>query len=339
MTSTTATHFQATHPDERGASGTRQIGALIRRNLTHIKRQPEMLTDVTIQPVMFVLLFAFVFGGSINIPGVDYKEWLLPGIMAQTMAFSSFVVAIGLNNDLGKGIVDRFRSLPIGRGAVVVARSVSSLIHSSLGIVVMSVTGLFIGWGIHNGLAQGLLGYGLLVLFGFMMIWIGILVGSSLRSVEAVQGVMFVTIFPITFLSNAFARTQYPHHSVVYIRIRATTNYNVETPASDSRGRRRRARLLDWPQWRGAPTRPRRSCFGRCGSRKRTASSISTPPTGDGSGRSRRGSARRSHASAHGSSRSRTSSSCSIRGRGSCRRSPASSFFDRITQRARTPTG
>ena len=208
MTSTTATHFQATHPDERGATSTRQIGALIRRNLTHIKRQPEMLTDVTIQPVMFVLLFAFVFGGSINIPGVDYKEWLLPGIMAQTMAFSSFVVAIGLNNDLGKGIVDRFRSLPIGRGAVVVARSVSSLIHSSLGIVVMSVTGLFIGWGINNGLAKGLVGYGLLVLFGFMMIWIGILVGSSLRSVEAVQGVMFVTIFPITFLSNAFARPE-----------------------------------------------------------------------------------------------------------------------------------
>ncbi len=208
MTSTTVTHFQATHPDERGATGTRQIGALIRRNLTHIKRQPEMLTDVTIQPVMFVLLFAFVFGGSINIPGVDYKEWLLPGIMAQTMAFSSFVVAIGLNNDLGKGIVDRFRSLPIGRGAVVVARSVSSLIHSSLGIVVMSVTGLFIGWGINNGWVLGLVGYGLLVLFGFMMIWIGILVGSSLRSVEAVQGVMFVTIFPITFLSNAFARPE-----------------------------------------------------------------------------------------------------------------------------------
>ena len=196
MTSTTATHFEATHPDERGSTSTRQIGALVRRNLTHIKRQPEMLTDVTIQPVMFVLLFAFVFGGSINIPGVDYKEWLLPGIMAQTMAFSSFVVAIGLNTDLGKGIVDRFRSLPIGRGAVVVARSVSSLIHSIIGIVVMSVTGLFIGWGIHDGLAKGLLGYALLVLFGFMMIWIGILVGSSLRSVEAVQGVMFMTDLP-----------------------------------------------------------------------------------------------------------------------------------------------
>ena len=207
-TTTTPGHFQATHPDERGASATRQVGALVRRNLTHIKRQPEMLTDVTIQPVMFVLLFAFVFGGSIDIPGVDYKEWLLPGIMAQTMAFSSFIVAIGLATDIGKGIVDRFRSLPIGRGSVVIARSLSSVIHSMIGIVVMSVTGLFIGWGINEGLAKGLLGYALLVLFGFMMIWVGILAGSSLKSVEAVQGVMFTTIFPITFLSNAFARPE-----------------------------------------------------------------------------------------------------------------------------------
>lgn len=201
-------HFRATHPDERGATAWRQISALIRRNLTHIKRQPEMLTDVTIQPVMFVLLFAFVFGGSINIPGVDYKEWLLPGIMAQTMAFSSFIVAIGLTSDISKGIVDRFRSLPIGRGSVVIARSLSSLIHSMIGIIVMSVTGLFIGWGIHNGVAKGLLGYLLLVLFGFAMIWVGILAGSALKSVEAVQGVMFTTIFPITFLSNAFARPE-----------------------------------------------------------------------------------------------------------------------------------
>lgn len=200
--------FRATHPDERGATAWRQISALIRRNLTHIKRQPEMLTDVTIQPVMFVLLFAFVFGGSINIPGVDYKEWLLPGIMAQTMAFSSFIVAIGLTSDITKGIVDRFRSLPIGRGSVVIARSLSSLIHSMIGIVVMSVTGLFIGWGINNGVAKGLLGYLLLILFGFSMIWVGILAGSALKSVEAVQGVMFTTIFPITFLSNAFARPE-----------------------------------------------------------------------------------------------------------------------------------
>jgi ABC-2 type transport system permease protein len=205
---TTQEHFRAVHPGDRRTNPVRQIWALVRRNLTHIKRQPEMLTDVTIQPVMFVLLFAFVFGGSITVPGVDYKEWLLPGIMAQTMTFSAFVVAIGLNTDLGKGIVDRFRSLPIGRSSVVVARSVSSIIHSMIGIVVMSVTGLFVGWGIHDGILRGLAGYALLVLFGFAMIWVGILFGSALRSVEAVQGVMFTTIFPLTFLSNAFARTE-----------------------------------------------------------------------------------------------------------------------------------
>ncbi|HET6967902.1 MAG TPA: ABC transporter permease [Ornithinibacter sp.] len=221
MSATTTDHFRATHPDERGATASRQLGALVRRNLTHIKRQPEMLTDVTIQPVIFVLLFAFVFGGSIEIPGVDYKEWLLPGIMAQTMTFSAFIVAVGLTADISKGIVDRLRSLPIGRSAVVVARSVSSLIHSLLGIVVMSVTGLFIGWGIHEGWARGLLGYGLLILFGFAMIWAGILVGSSLRSVEAVQGVMFTTIFPITFLSNAFAPPEGMPH---WLRVLAEWN-------------------------------------------------------------------------------------------------------------------
>ena len=207
MTSTTVAHFQATHPDERGSSGPRQVGALIRRNLTHIKRQPEMLTDVTIQPVMFVLLFAFVFGGSIDVPGVDYKPWLLPGIMAQTIAFSAFIVAIGLNTDIGKGMVDRLRSLPIRRSSILVSRSIAALIHSMIGVAVMSVTGLFIGWRVGEGLVKGLVGYALLLLFGFAMIWLGILVGSAMRSVEAVNGLMFTTIFPITFLSNAFART------------------------------------------------------------------------------------------------------------------------------------
>ncbi len=204
---TDAIAIDRTAPKPAGASRLRQILTLVRRNLTHIKRQPEMLTDVTIQPIMFVLLFAFVFGGSINIPGVDYKPWLLPGIMAQTIAFSSFIVAIGLNTDIGKGMVDRLRSLPIQRSSILISRSIAALIHSSIGVAVMSVTGLFIGWRINEGIGRGLLAYGLLLLFGFAMIWLGILVGSAMRSVEAVNGLMFTTIFPITFLSNAFART------------------------------------------------------------------------------------------------------------------------------------
>jgi ABC transporter DrrB family efflux protein len=186
----------------------RQIATMVWRNLKHIKRQPEMLTDVTIQPVMFVLLFAFVFGGSIQTDSGSYREWLLPGIMAQTMAFSSFIVAIGLNMDLGKGIIDRFRSLPIARSSVLVGRSIYSLIHSSIGIFVMSVTGLAIGWRIRGGVGPALLAFALLLLFGFAMIWIGVLVGSSMRSPEAVNGLMFTTIFPVTFLANTFAPTE-----------------------------------------------------------------------------------------------------------------------------------
>ena len=186
----------------------RQIAMMVWRNLKHIKRQPEMLTDVTIQPVMFVLLFAFVFGGSIQTDSGSYREWLLPGIMAQTMAFASFIVAIGLNMDLGKGIIDRFRSLPIARSSVLVGRSIYSLIHSSIGIFVMSVTGLAIGWRIRGSVGEALLAFGLLLLFGFAMIWIGVLVGSSMRSPEAVNGLMFTTIFPVTFLANTFAPTE-----------------------------------------------------------------------------------------------------------------------------------
>jgi ABC transporter DrrB family efflux protein len=177
------------------------------RNLIHIRRMPEMLLDVTIQPVMFVLLFAYVFGSSISVPGASYREFLLPGIMAQTIIFSSAVVAIGLNNDLGKGIVDRFKSLPISRSSVLVGRSISSLIHSSIGIVVMALTGLLIGWRIRNGVLDAVLGFALLLLFGFSMIWLGIWVGSLLGSVEAVQGFMFTVMFPLTFVANTFAPT------------------------------------------------------------------------------------------------------------------------------------
>src|SRR5690606_36342146 len=180
-----------------------QSWAITRRNLIHIRRMPEMLLDVTLQPVMFVLLFAYVFGGAIAGQGAPegYREWLLGGIMAQTMAFASFIVAVGLTADIEKGIVDRMRSLPIHLAAVLVGRSISSLVHSSLGIVVMSFTGLVVGWRIRGSVLDAVLAYALLVLWAFAMIWLGILVGSSMRSVEAVNGVMFTVMFPITFLS------------------------------------------------------------------------------------------------------------------------------------------
>ena len=194
-------------PDLVPPSLVRSSAMVVRRNLIHIKRMPELLLDVTIQPVMFVLLFAFVFGSSIEVPGTNYREFLVPGIMAQTIVFASFIVAIGLTNDLDKGIVDRLKSLPISRSTILVGRSISSLIHSSIGVSVMALTGLLIGWRMRDGIAQAVAGFAILLLFGFAMIWVGIWVGSSMRSVESVNGFMFTVMFPLTFVANTFAPT------------------------------------------------------------------------------------------------------------------------------------
>jgi ABC transporter DrrB family efflux protein len=176
--------------------------------MIHTKRMPEMLSDVTVQPIMFVLLFAFVFGASIsNTGGASYREFLLPGIMAQTIVFTAFVVAAGITADVEKGVIDRFRSLPIRRSSVLIGRSVAGLLHSSIGIMVMTITGLCIGWRIRGSAAEAALAFALMLVFGFGMVWFGILVGSVMRSVEAVNGVMFTALFPVTFLANTFAPT------------------------------------------------------------------------------------------------------------------------------------
>ncbi len=181
---------------------------IVQRNLIHIRRNPELLLDVTVQPVMFVLLFAFVFGAAIDVRDSNYREFLVPGIMAQTIVFSSFIVAIGLVSDLQKGFVDRLKALPIPRSSILVGRSISSLIHSSIGITVMALTGLTIGWRIRNGVLEAALAFLLLLAIGFAMIWIGIWVGSAFGSPEAVQGFMFTVMFPFTFLANTFAPTE-----------------------------------------------------------------------------------------------------------------------------------
>lgn len=178
------------------------------RNLKRIPRIPELAIFAILQSIMFVLLFAFVFGAAIDVPGASYKEFLLPGIMGQTMMFTAFIVASGLTGDLEKGIIDRFRSLPIRRSSVLVGRALASLLHSSIGIVVMALTGLLIGWRIRTSLLDGVIGFALVLLFGCGMIWFGILVGSWLRSVEAVNGFLFSTLFPLSFLSNAFVPTE-----------------------------------------------------------------------------------------------------------------------------------
>ena len=181
------------------------IGVITRRGLTHLKRQPEALSDATIQPIMFVLLFAYVFGGAIDVPGGgSYREFLMGGIFAQTIVFTAFGVAMSLAHDRKNQVVDRFRSLPISTGAVLGGHAVTNLVKSMLPIGLMSLCGLAIGWRVHAGLFHAALGYGLLVAFAFAMIWVGVVFGSLVATPEGVQGIGFAVLFPLTFMASTF---------------------------------------------------------------------------------------------------------------------------------------
>jgi ABC-2 type transport system permease protein len=182
------------------------------RNLKRIPRIPELAIFAIVQSIMFVLLFAFVFGGAILIPGYSdpnaYREYLMPGIFAQTIAFASATTAIGMVDDMNKGIIDRFRSLPMARSAVLTGRSFSDVIYQGGILIVLMVSGWFVGWTVRTDVFQFLAGVALLLLFAYCMSWIGIWLGLSVPTVEVGQQVAFITIFPITFISNAFVPIQ-----------------------------------------------------------------------------------------------------------------------------------
>lgn len=181
---------------------------IARRGLTHMRRQPEQLTDATIQPIMFVLLFAYVFGGAIAVPdGGSYKEFLMAGIFAQTIVFGAFGVALALANDRRNNAIDRFHSLPIARSSVLAGHAVASLIKALLPIALMGLTGLIIGWRSHSGVADTLAGFGLMIAFSFAMIWVGVLLGSFIATPEGVQGFAFTVLFPVTFIASTFVPT------------------------------------------------------------------------------------------------------------------------------------
>jgi ABC-2 type transport system permease protein/oleandomycin transport system permease protein len=174
------------------------------RNLTRIKRAPDLLTAFTIQPVMFLLLFVYVFGGAIQTPGYDYKDFLLPGIMVQNIAFGGFVTALGLNEDLNKGLIDRFRSLPMARPAVLAGRTLSDVVTNSLSIVVLLATGLIIGFSFHASVFEVIAGFGVLLLFGYAFSWVFALLGMLVSSPESANSLGFIAVFPLTFISSAF---------------------------------------------------------------------------------------------------------------------------------------
>jgi ABC transporter DrrB family efflux protein len=190
------------------ASKTLLDGAVVaKRNLIRIKRVPDLLVFTTMSPIMFILLFAYVFGSAIDVPGIGYREYLIPGIFAQTVIFGATITGAGLADDMKKGIIDRFRSLPMSRSAVLVGRTASDVGSNVLVIVIMSVTGLLIGWRIHGSAGAALAGFLLLLLFAYAISWIMAWIGLLVPSPEVVNNASFMVIFPLTFIANTFVPT------------------------------------------------------------------------------------------------------------------------------------
>jgi ABC-2 type transport system permease protein/oleandomycin transport system permease protein len=174
------------------------------RNLVRLTRAPDLLIAFTVQPVMFVLLFVYVFGGAIVTPGYSYVDYLLPGIVVQNIAFGGFVTALGLNEDLHKGLIDRFRSLPMARAAVLAGRTLADVATNLLSVAVLVVTGLIIGFSFNASALDILASIAILLLFGYAFSWIFALIGMLISSPEAANSVGFLAVFPLTFISSAF---------------------------------------------------------------------------------------------------------------------------------------
>ena len=181
---------------------------MVKRNLIHIRRTPELLVDVTVSPIMFVLLFSLVFGGEIEIPGVDFTSYLMAGIFVQTIAFAGVYTSVLLANDLKNGMIDRFRSLPMHQSSVLVGRTITDLFRALLAVAIMWIVGMLVGFRPVAELLPNAAAIGLMLLFGFALSWIGVAAGAFVRTPEALQGIIFAIVFPLTFVSSAFARPE-----------------------------------------------------------------------------------------------------------------------------------
>lgn len=177
---------------------------LARRNLEHIRQVPEKLTNVTIQPLMFVLLFAYIFGGAITVKDGGYAEYLLAGILIQTMGFAMMGPAMSVATDFQEGVIDRFRSLPTRRSAYLLGHYFAEMLGSMLTIAILLVAGLIVGWRTHTGILHVTEAFLLLLVFASAIVWLGLWLGVLVRSPDAVMGIGFIIVFPLTFISNAF---------------------------------------------------------------------------------------------------------------------------------------
>ncbi|MGW3499014.1 ABC transporter permease [Streptomyces sp. NPDC001020] len=179
-----------------------------KRNLIRMGRIPEMLIFGLIQPIMFVVLFTYVFGGSVQVGAssstADYREFLMAGIFAQTVTFATAGAGAGIADDMHKGLIDRFRSLPMARGAVLTGRTIADLVQTALTVIVLAVVAVIVGWRTHENFGKVLAGFALLLFLGYAFSWIGALIGLSVRTPEAATSGGLIWLFPLTFISNAF---------------------------------------------------------------------------------------------------------------------------------------
>jgi ABC transporter DrrB family efflux protein len=181
--------------------------AITRRNLISLTRQPQLIVFSTIQPVIFVLMFTYVFGGAIKVPGVDYVDYLMPGIFCQTVVFGALNTGIGLSDDLQKGLIERFRSLPMARSAVLAGRTIADLVRNVFVVLLMLVIGYLVGFRVHTSFLGLVAGVAILLLFAFSMTWIFAIVGLKAPSPETAQAMSFPILAPLVFASSAFVST------------------------------------------------------------------------------------------------------------------------------------
>jgi len=199
--------------------------AMTRRNLFRYVRVPNLLVFSTIQPVMFVLLFTYVFGGAVRIPSGSYKDFLLPGILVQTVIFGSTQTGVGLADDLSRGMIDRFRSLPMARSAVLAGRTLSDTVRNLFVVLLMIGVGLLIGFRFHAGFIPAVGAIALAVLFGLAFSWISAFIGMAVRDVESAQTAGFIWIFPLVFASAVFVPVKtMPGWLQSFARVNPVTN-------------------------------------------------------------------------------------------------------------------
>jgi ABC transporter DrrB family efflux protein len=242
--STTTDTAPSSRPRSSGSRPVRHALAIAHRNLLTIARTPQLLVFATIQPVIFVLMFRYVFGGAITVPGTNYVNYLMPGIFVQTVVFGALTTGVGLAEDLHRGLIDRFRSLPMARSAVLVGRTLADLTRNLFVVILMAGIGVLVGWHNHGGAAR-LIGALLLVLaFAYSLSWVFALVGLSTPNAETAQAASFPLLAPLVFASSAFVPVSsmpswlqgWANHQPVSVVINATRELTLGTPATDLPG-------------------------------------------------------------------------------------------------------